>query len=84
MRYLYPQEFYKLSEINKAFLGNLTAEQQKHSHNWEQIFIMNPGAGMLNAHAYKVCFGCGEKTRISITLEIDKEIQEIILRKKSQ
>ncbi len=81
MRYLYPQEFNKLSEINKAFSGKPSAEQHEHSHKWEEIFIMNPGAGMLNAHTYRVCFGCGEKTEISRTPEMDKEIQIIISEK---
>lgn len=78
MRYLYPQEFNKLSETKKAFLSKIVSEQQKHSHSWDQIFIMNPGAGMLNAHAFKVRFKCGEKAEISITPEMDKEIQKII------
>lgn len=81
MRYLYPQEFNKLSETKKAFLSEPVFEQQKHSHSWEEIFIMNPGAGMLNAHTYKVCFGCGEKTEIPRTPEMDKEIQKIISEK---
>ena len=81
MRYLYPQEFNKLSEIKKAFSSKPIVGQQKHSHEWEEIFIMNPGAGMLNAHTYKVCFGCGDKTEISITPEMDKEIQKIISEK---
>lgn len=81
MRYLYPQEFNKLSEIKQAFLYKPDSQRQRHSHLREEIFIMNPGAGMLNAHAYKVCFECGEKARISITLEMDKEIQKIILEK---
>lgn len=81
MRYLYPQEFNKLSEINKDFSSKTPSQQ--HSHQWEEVFIMNPGAGMLNAHAYKVCFECGEKSEISITPETNKEIQRIIKNKLS-
>jgi len=81
MRYLYPQEFNKLLETKKAFLSKPVSKRQKHSHKLEEIFIMNPGAGMLNAHAHSVCFGCGEKTEIPRTPEIDKEIENIISKK---
>ena len=35
---------------------------------------MNPDTGMLNAHAHKNCSEYGEKAKIPVTSEMDKEI----------
>ncbi len=80
MRYLYPQEINKLLKIKKTFLEKADFQQQNHSHEWEQIFIIYPPA-LLNARAYKVCFGCGEMVETPRTLKMDKDIQKIISEK---
>ncbi len=81
MKYLYPQEFNKLSELEKDFLRKPALQQKEHSHEWEQVFIMNPGGGMFNAHVFKVCFGCGKRIKIQRDQGMNKEIKKIIGRK---
>ena len=78
MKYLTPQEFNKLLERQEIFAGKSFAEKEEHQHTWEQIFVMNPGAGMLNSHVFKACLNCGEKTPVPKTEAMDAEIQKMI------
>lgn len=81
MRRILLQEFSKLSKTKDTFLKKPDLDQKDHVHCFEEIFLFNPGGGMLNSKAYKVCFGCGETEDLSRTPEINEEIDKIIAQK---
>lgn len=52
-----------------------------HTHKYENVFLFNPGQGLLNSRAYKLCKLCGEMTPLLRDAKLDKEIADIISKK---
>jgi len=78
MKHLTLKDMNKLSAIKVDFSNKPVSQRNEHIHKLEHGFLFSPGQGMLNAHAYKVCFECGEVKQISIEPEMRVEIDKII------
>lgn len=72
MRYITLTE---LNEIRKK------CDRKIHTHNYENVFLFNPGGGLLNSRAYKLCTLCGEMISLLRDEKINKEIDDIISEK---
>lgn len=65
----------ELNEIKEKY------NHKSHDHALENVFLFNPGGGLLNPKAYQLCKVCGELLQIKIAKELRKEIQTIIAKK---
>jgi hypothetical protein len=53
-----------------------------HEHKDESVFMASPSPDFLNPRAYNLCELCGRLKAIEIDKTIEKEIQEVIDKKK--
>lgn len=67
-----------LTELNEIKRRN---GLKYHNHEYENVFLFNPGQGMLNAHAYRLCRNCAQMVEIDIDDKTRTEIKAIISRK---
>lgn len=72
IRYVTLLEMNDLTKKQKDFKGKCGCV------SFEKVFLFNPGAGMTNARAYKVCRKCGKYFDLEIDEKTRGEIQNII------
>jgi len=72
MRHITLAEIKELKSSEEIFTQKSAAEQQKHVHKMEKVFLFSPGMGLLNRRFYEVCWGCGKMEDSSSTKTVAK------------
>lgn len=76
MRLIYLKELDELNKIKNDFQKRPESEINNHKHEWERVFIFNPGGGLLNSRVFDICKVCGETKPVNKTTKISEEIEK--------
>ncbi len=82
MRFIYPKELAALQKTGDEFIRKTLSETSTHKHNWERVFHLSPGMGLLNSRVFDICSACGERKNVEKTQRMKMEIDEILKEKK--